>query len=425
MGEDSASGGHEFIAILRDRRLRAAFQPIVELSSGATVGYEALIRGPTGSPFFTADALLAEAYRTRRVVEFDWAARAVACRAALHAELSPDCLLFLNIEPLALDSASPRDVWPDIATAFARFRVVLEVTERSLIGDPASLLNGIGHNKSMVAGVALDDVGASDVTVSMLSLLGPTVIKLDRWVIAQAPAPSALRVLEVAYQESERTGSLILAEGIETEAQLELARSLGVSLGQGRYLGRPAALPRTPPSGKRIELAPLAAEVQATPFDALQGRVTGRARAKVLAPLANQLAQRNADLTHPGVFLVLVPEPGMLDPIQQHRLATLAQHGVLAAVLGTDLPGDLGPGVQASALRHGDELGREWAVVSLGPDAASAFLARTTSGAHTTDEEYEFGVTHDPRRVIEAARGLVKRLGSTATTWSDGRGAER
>jgi EAL domain-containing protein (putative c-di-GMP-specific phosphodiesterase class I) len=418
---DWTADEHEFGAILRERRLRAVFQPILELSSGATVGYEALIRGPAGSPFVTADALLAEAYRIRRVIEFDWVARAVACRAALAAELSPDCLLFLNIEPLALDSASPHDLWPDIEAAFSRLRVVLEVTERSLLGDPAALLNGIGHNKSMVAGVALDDVGSSPVTVSMLSLLGPTVIKLDRWVIAQAPAPGALRVLEVAYQEAERTGALILAEGIETAAQLELARSLGVPLGQGRYLGRPAALPRTAPPTKRVELAPLAAEVHATPFDALRGRVAGRAPAKVLAPLANQLAQRNADLTHPGVFLVLVPEPGMLDPIQQHRLATLAQHGVLAAVLGTDLPGDLGPGVQASALRPGDKLSREWAVVSLGPDGTSAFLARTASGAHTADAEYEFGVTHDPQRVIAAARSLVKRLGST----SGAPGAER
>src|SRR5580692_909050 len=91
---------NEFERVLHDRLLRAVFQPIMRVQTGAVVGYEALIRGPAGSILESPDALIKEAYRQHRVAEFDWIARASASRAALTARLTPDDLLFLNIEPM-------------------------------------------------------------------------------------------------------------------------------------------------------------------------------------------------------------------------------------------------------------------------------------------------------------------------------------
>jgi len=107
-----ATAAHEFDEILRKRALRTVFHPIVCLDSGDTVGYECLVRPPADSRFASADVLLGEPYRTGRVVDFDWAARASASRAALDHELRPDRLLFLNIEPLAMGSECPPDLWP-------------------------------------------------------------------------------------------------------------------------------------------------------------------------------------------------------------------------------------------------------------------------------------------------------------------------
>jgi EAL domain-containing protein (putative c-di-GMP-specific phosphodiesterase class I) len=56
------------------RLLRIVFQPIVSVESKAVVGYEALIRGPAGSVLESLDALIEEAYRENRVVDFDWIA---------------------------------------------------------------------------------------------------------------------------------------------------------------------------------------------------------------------------------------------------------------------------------------------------------------------------------------------------------------
>src|SRR3984957_9880459 len=125
----------EFERVLRGRLLRTVFQPIVRVESGAVVGYEGLIRGPAGSILESPDALIKEAYRQNRVAEFDWLARASASRAALRSRLAPDDLLFLNIEPVALASNCPPDLLRDIEEAFGRYRIVLEITERSLDHD--------------------------------------------------------------------------------------------------------------------------------------------------------------------------------------------------------------------------------------------------------------------------------------------------
>src|SRR5215475_7991475 len=153
--------------ILRDRTLETVFQPIVDLRSGSAVGYEALARGPAGTPLTAASSLVAAAYESDRVVEFDWTARASACRAALAADLDPGSLLFLNIEPLALDSECPPELRGDIDAAFDKFSVVLEVTERSLDRHPASLLYGVDRQRPTVAGLALDDVGSRTVALAM------------------------------------------------------------------------------------------------------------------------------------------------------------------------------------------------------------------------------------------------------------------
>ena len=93
------------------------------------MAFEALARGPKGSRFASAPALLAEAYRTGRVTEFDWVARASACRAAMAAGLSVDIPLFVNIEPLALDTECPADLREDIDTAYRLLHIVLPGTE--------------------------------------------------------------------------------------------------------------------------------------------------------------------------------------------------------------------------------------------------------------------------------------------------------
>ncbi|SNT63396.1 EAL domain, c-di-GMP-specific phosphodiesterase class I (or its enzymatically inactive variant) [Asanoa hainanensis] len=385
------------------------FQPIVHLASRTTIGYEALVRGPAGSSLVDAHTLLRHAYRTGLVVEFDWAARAAACRGAMAARLTRDQLLFLNIEPLALGTDCPPDLWPDIRAAFERFQVVLEVTERSLDRDPRSLLEGIDRQRPNVAGIAIDDLGGNGATLSMLPVLAADVIKLDQSVTQSGPTSTVMQIMDIAYEEAERTGATILAEGVETPAHAAFAESAGATLAQGLYLGPPAPLP----TAFRAASVPLSVNSEqianlATPFDALEGRTTSRADLTYLTALSHHFTDRAAELVAPSLSLLLLPDPRLLTREDRIQLALLAQRGVVTGVLGPGLPDPPATGVRG-ARDHDHALDGHWATLTLSPGTASALLARAVPGS---TDEFEFGVTHDRRLVVAAARCLLRRLGA-------------
>jgi EAL domain-containing protein (putative c-di-GMP-specific phosphodiesterase class I) len=400
---------NEFERVLHDRLLRTVFQPVVSVESGAVVGYEALIRGPAGSILESPDALIDEAYRQNRVVEFDWIARASASRAALGANLGPDDLLLLNIEPLALDSTCPPDLSPVVKEAFDRFRVVLEVTERSLDRDPRTLFEGIDRQRPTCYGLALDDVGADVRTMSMLPVIRPDVIKLDLKVTQTSPSAAAMKVLHFAYEEAERTGATVLAEGVETSRHHEVVRCLGAPLAQGWFYGKPTADP-TPAEEHDVHLsllADLALEEARTPFEVLGRRPISRMPADVLLALGHEVFLHGLHLLPPALVVMLVPDPSLLTPRALRNLGRLARRQVVTGVMGAGVPSEPAPGVRGS-WEHDPSLDGQYAIVAVSPSTAVAVLARQT---HRDPSEFEFGLIHDRQRVVCAARCLLRKLG--------------
>ena len=395
--------------MLHDRLLRTVFQPIVRVESGAVVGYEGLIRGPAGSILESPDALIKEAYRQDRVVEFDWIARASASRAALAARLAEDDLLFLNIEPVALTSSCQPDLLADIEEAFGKFRIVLEITERSLDHDPRTLLEGIDRQRPTVTGLALDDVGADVRAMSLLPVVRPDVIKLDLKVTQGTPSREAMRVLHVAYEEVERTGATILAEGVETKQHDQVVRALGAPLAQGWLYGRPTDDP-TPAEEHEAHMAirsELALEDVRSPFEALGGQQISRAPSDLVRSLADEVFRHGLHLQPPALLLVLVPDPETLTEDHLRALSEIARRQVMTSVIGAGMPPEPAPGVRGSQ-PHDSALDRRYAVIAVSPDTAVAVLARQ---AHSTQPDFYFGVIHDRPRIMTAARCLLRQLG--------------
>ena len=304
------------------------------------VGYEALIRGPAGSSLESPDALIKEAYRQNRMVEFDWVARASASRAALAARLAPDDLLFLNIEPIALASNCPPDLRPDIEEAFGTFRIVLEITERSLDHDPCALFEGIDRQRPTATGLALDDVGADVRAMSMLPVIRPDVIKLDLKVTQGIPSRKAMRVLHFAYEEVERTGATDLAEGVETKRHDEVARALGAPLAQGWLYGKPTDDP-TPAEEHEAHMslwAELGLQDVRSPFEVLGGEPISRAPRDLVRSLAGEVFRHGLHLLSPALLVVLVPDPDALTKQHLRVLGQLARRQVITAVIGAGVP---------------------------------------------------------------------------------------
>ncbi len=129
-----------------------------------------------------------------------------------------------------------------LRTAARERPILLEVTEHEEIGDYAAFRGAVA---ALGPGVhlAVDDAGAGFASMRHILELRPSLVKVDRSLIAGIDRDSARQALLVGFQHLTRSiGCELLAEGIETEGELESLRSAGLTLGQGYLLGRPAPI---------------------------------------------------------------------------------------------------------------------------------------------------------------------------------------
>ena len=313
--------------VLASGALRTVFQPIVDLDAGTVVGYEALTRGPAG-PLERPDALFAAARAAGRLADLDRACLAAALRAAVAARLFAPSTLFVNVEPEVLDSAPLDDLVAITQAAAGHVRVVLEITERALSVRPADLLRTVARVRELGWAVALDDVGADTLSLAFMPLLRPDVVKLDLRLVQERPGPAIAEIMNAVNAYAERSGALVLAEGIEDDRHLMMARALGARLGQGWMFGRPAAEPTTGYRTGRLVLpaATVAEDADASPFACLPDTVTLRRSPKsLLIELSKHLEREAVRLGPTCVVAATFQELRHFTPATAHRYRNLAE----------------------------------------------------------------------------------------------------
>lgn len=212
-------------------RVTPAFQPIVDLSNGSVVGYEALARfddssGRTPQEWFTL----------ARLCGLGTELQALAAARAMAVPGRPEgTYLSVNLEPSALGSAAFERVLPNDLHG-----IVIEVTEQELISDHAHLATELARLRKRGARIALDDTGAGYAGLRHVTLMRPDVIKLDRALVEGLhDDPGKLALLDSFTTFARRTGTQVCAEGIESDQELDALVGLGVDLGQGYRLARP------------------------------------------------------------------------------------------------------------------------------------------------------------------------------------------
>jgi EAL domain-containing protein (putative c-di-GMP-specific phosphodiesterase class I) len=217
------------------RGLHALFQPLVDLQRGLVVGYEALIRfdrfeGVTPDRWFASARI--------HGCEAELEAAAMATTLAARGDLPPDTFLSINVSPTSLASPPVAQVLDDHGDLRG---VVLELTEQTPIDSYDALRVHLDHYRSRGARIAIDDAGSGYSGLSHLLQLRPSILKLDRSLVTGVDRDEAKRILvEMLGVYAGHLDAWVLAEGIETVEELETLRSLGVPLGQGYVLGRPA-----------------------------------------------------------------------------------------------------------------------------------------------------------------------------------------
>jgi len=207
--------------------VRSVYQAIVDLSSGRTVGYEALARGPRGSDLERPDQLFGHAARLGLLGDLDWACRTAALQGAADAGLAAPMTLFVNVEPAAFGTTPPARFTEAASRLDGRLPIVVEFTERALAQNPAQLLAAADWIRGQGWGVALDDIGAEPASLALMPFLSPDVLKLDLRLVQQRTDTEVAGVIAAVNAQAERTGALVLAEGIETREHEQLARAMG------------------------------------------------------------------------------------------------------------------------------------------------------------------------------------------------------
>jgi EAL domain-containing protein (putative c-di-GMP-specific phosphodiesterase class I) len=222
-------------SVLDGDGVNVEFQPVFDLTNCRIVSLEALARFWT-EPMRSPSAWFAEAAEVGLGAELELA----AIRAALARldDFPADVTLAINVSPATALDPRFTDLLRDVAD-----RLVIEITEHAQVDDYDALESALAPLRERGAQLAIDDVGAGFANLRHILRLAPDIMKLDLTLtqeIARDPARRALATSLVDFADG--VGVSIAAEGISSDEDLELLRSLGVDYGQGFYLARPSPL---------------------------------------------------------------------------------------------------------------------------------------------------------------------------------------
>jgi EAL domain-containing protein (putative c-di-GMP-specific phosphodiesterase class I)/FixJ family two-component response regulator len=232
--EDRRRARASLEAIIAGQAFTPHFQPLVSLADRAVVGYEALTRFADGTP---PDIRFAEAARLDLGHELELATLRAAVQAARG--LPSTTLLALNVSPsLVLEGHGL-----GLVLAARAQELVLEITEHARIDDYAAFREALYQINPPVK-VAVDDAGSGYASLGHILALRPAYVKLDLSWVRGIEADSARQAMVAGLVHfATEVGCQLIGEGIETEAELQTLRRLGIPLGQGYLLGRPLPAP--------------------------------------------------------------------------------------------------------------------------------------------------------------------------------------
>lgn len=215
----------------KETNLDVVFQPIVDLKTGATVGFEGLCRFPADADL-SPQQWFDNARRLGRSLALELAALRRLLVMAEHipattfiaANLSPTTAMNPSVQSLLLSVERP---------------LVVEITEHEPF--PDDLAEALEPLRDAGIRLAIDDAGAGFASFNQLLRLRPDIIKIDGDLTCGIAADPVRRALATSIVRlAAELNAVTVSESVEEPEQLETLRQLGVDLGQGYLLGRPA-----------------------------------------------------------------------------------------------------------------------------------------------------------------------------------------
>lgn len=251
-GQPVVESRHALEALLRLRQVSMHFQPIVSSNGREVFAYEALARGNAAGPLASPLTMFSAAREQGRLVELDSLCRERALEQWSTLGLTER--LFINVSPdVLLDGTHSPGLTRRLLRRFGLrpHQVVIELTEQTPGLDSTLMREAVSHYQSMGFAIALDDLGEGYASLKLWSSVQPDFVKIDRHFISGIHAdPLKRRFVRSIIDIAHGSGSQVIAEGIEHEAEMECVRQLGADYLQG-WLFAPA---EADPLGQRAAL---------------------------------------------------------------------------------------------------------------------------------------------------------------------------
>ncbi|MCP3128616.1 EAL domain-containing protein [Shewanella sp. KJ2020] len=217
--------------------IRMAFQPIIHWPSREISGYEALVRGPNGE----GAAWVFERINENNKYYFDQACRVKAIETA--SKLGLDKMLSINFLPNAVynpETCIRATIEAADLYGFDIHNIMFEMTEGEQIVDRAKLMRIFESYAKRGFITAIDDFGSGFADLSWLEALRPQVLKLDMTLIRDIDLDKEKQLaVDEILRICREFNTRVLAEGIETEAELNYLAGIGIEYFQGYYFDKP------------------------------------------------------------------------------------------------------------------------------------------------------------------------------------------
>ncbi len=246
-------------ALLEDN-FSLVYQPIVKLTDREVVGFESLVRWQHAKLGWISPAeFIPVAESTGTIVQLGYWVLRHACRSfkTLQTSVGSEISLSVNVSGYQFHD---KDFIPNFQRilqeeAMLPQQLVLEITESQLMEDTQTALQVLHALRNTGCRIAIDDFGTGYSSLSYLRIFPVDVLKIDRSFIADmTAADNSIALLKAIVMMAESLQIEVIAEGLETVEQVEILGSLGLTSGQGYYLGRPKPLAAIPANDVRSEL---------------------------------------------------------------------------------------------------------------------------------------------------------------------------
>ncbi|MFL0197152.1 GGDEF domain-containing protein [Clostridium sp. WILCCON 0269] len=233
---------YELLEIIKNDDISTVYQPIVSLTNGNIIGYEALSRGPEDSSLQSPDKLFSAAKLYNRTWDLELLCRTKAIERA--SNIPDDKFLFINVDPYIFkDEKFKRGFTKEFLAKhnISSEVVIFEITEKTSIEDYKNFRAVLNNYIDQGYKIAIDDTGSGYSGLKMLTEIKPHYVKIDMDLIRNINKDAFKQsLIECFVRLSEVTNMKLIAEGIETKEELKTLINLGVYAGQGYFINPPA-----------------------------------------------------------------------------------------------------------------------------------------------------------------------------------------